>query len=108
MVRFVLVKGRKGPNDRLVKLYSNGEVLSFSDILFILDTYFRAEASYYPKEKGFQGSDMLLKAIQAIHSGVSVEEVCALYNLDYKTNITDLTEPRSPQRKASDKVADFM
>lgn len=88
MTEFELVPGRKGPNDALVKVYANGDVLTFSEVLYILGMYFRAEASYYPKEKGFQGSDMLLHAIMDVHAGkYSIPEVCQKYKLEYKVNV---------------------
>lgn len=87
MVYFELVPGRKGPYDALVLIYANGEVLSFSELLYILATYFKAEASYYPKEKGYQGSDMLLHAIQDVHHGMMLEDVCHKYKLEWKVNV---------------------
>lgn len=87
MVYFVLVPGKKGRDDVLVKVYANGEVLSFSEVLFILAQYFKAEASYYPKDMHFQGSDMLLHAIQDVHRGKFVEDVCQKYKLEYRLKI---------------------
>jgi len=87
LVHFELVPGRKGPNDCLVLVYANGEVLSFSEVLFILSTYFRAEASYYPKEKGYLGSDMLLHAVQDVQKGMMLEDVCSKYKLQFKVQV---------------------
>lgn len=87
MVELSLVDGRKGLGDKLVKVSANDEVLAFSEILFILQHYFRSEDSYYPKVKGFDGSNMLLKAIIMVHRGVSVEDVCKKFDLEYKVNV---------------------
>lgn len=87
MPEFELVPGRKGPNDCLVLVYANGEVLSFSELLYILSMYFRSENSYYPKPR-FLGSDMLLQAIQDVHAGkYSIPEVCSKYRLEYKVRV---------------------
>lgn len=87
MIELELVPGRKGPLDALVLVYASGEVLSFSELLYILAAYFRAEASYYPKEKGFQGSDMLLHAIEDVHRGMFIEDVCSKYKLEFKVHV---------------------
>lgn len=84
MVEFELVPGKKGPLDAVVKVYSDGEVLSFSELLYILSMYFRSEDSYYPKPR-FLGSDMLLHAIEDVHAGkYSIPEVCQKYRLPYR------------------------
>lgn len=87
MPLFEIVQGKKGPNDHLVLVHANGEVLSFSELLYILSMYFRAEDSYYPKPR-FLGSDMLLHAIQDVHAGkYSIPEVCSKYKLEYKVYV---------------------
>lgn len=87
MTEFELVQGRKGSLDAVVLVYANGEPLSFSELLYILAMYFRAEDSYYPKPR-FQGSDMLLHAIQDVHAGkYSIPEVCQKYKLEYRVNV---------------------
>ena len=91
MVRLELVPGRKGPNDVLVKVFSYGEILSFSDVLFILDKYFRSEEDYYPKPR-YQGSTMLMKAIIEIYSGLPFDDVLKRYQLDRKTKKPLVTE----------------
>ncbi len=90
MVRFEVVPGRKGPGDKLVKVSAYGEVLSFSEILFLLDKYFRSEEGYYPKPR-FEGSCMLLKAIIEVYSGIPLEMVLKKYRLERKTD-TIITE----------------
>jgi hypothetical protein len=87
MVEFELVPGRKGPLDAVVLVHAAGEPLSFSELLYILAMYFRSEDSYYPKPK-YQGSDMLLHAIQDVHAGkYSIPEVCSKYKLEYKVTV---------------------
>ena len=91
MVQLEVVPGRKGPSDQLVKVYAYGEVLSFSDVLFILDKYFKSEEGYYPKPR-FQGSTMLLKAIIEIYSNIPLEDVLKHYQLDRKIKKTLVIE----------------
>lgn len=81
MVEFELVPGRKGPNDVLVKVYAEGEVLSFSELLFILGHYFRSERDYYPPEKGYLGDLMLFNAIRDIQRGKPLQLTCDTYKL---------------------------
>jgi hypothetical protein len=84
MVRFELVPGRKGPHDVLVKVTCYQEVLSFAEVLFLLDKYFRSEEDYYPKARGYEGALMLLKAILEIYSGIPFEVVLKKYGLERK------------------------
>lgn len=91
MVKLEVVPGRKGPSDQLVKVYAYGEVLSFSDVLFILDKYFKSEEGYYPKPR-FQGSTMLFKAIVEVYSGIPLEDVLKHYQLDRKIKKTLVIE----------------
>ena len=85
IVHFVVQKGRKGPNDKLVLVYAYGEPFSFADLLFILNAYFESEDSYYPINKGFQGKAMLLKAIIDVYTGIPLERVLKFYKLKRKT-----------------------
>lgn len=81
MVEFELVPGKKGVGDVLVKVYASGEVLTFSEVLFILGHYFRSERDYYPPEKGFLGDLMLFNAVRDIQRGKSLDDVCQNYKL---------------------------
>jgi len=90
-VKFEIVPGRKSEKDKLVKIWAYGEVLSFSDLLFILGHYFRSEEDYYPKPK-YEGSTMLLKAILEIYSGIPLETVLRKYKLHRKTTRTVIVE----------------
>lgn len=92
MVRFELARGRKGPHDILVKVTAYQEVLSFSEILFLLDKYFRSEEDYYPKARGYEGALMLLKAILEIYSGIPFEVVLKKYGLERKMKTMILVE----------------
>lgn len=103
MVEFEVVPGRKGPSDQLVKVYSYGEVLSFSEILFLLDKYFRSEEGYYPKPR-YEGSCMLLKSIIEVYSGIPLETVLKKYGLARK-NDTIITESlKIPRRSLTSKT----
>lgn len=93
MVRFILVQGRKGENDVLVEVYAQGEVLSFSEVLFLLDKYFQSEEDYYPKPK-YEGSTMLMKAVLEIYSGIPFETVLEKYGLSRKTRKLDVEDKR--------------
>jgi len=87
-MKFEVVQGRKGPGDKLVKIWADGEVLRFSDLLFLLKHYFESEASYYPINEGYQGKTMLLKAIIDVYSDVPLSRVLKTYKLERKTNKT--------------------
>jgi len=91
MVKLELVKGRKGPNDKLILVTAYGEPLSFSDLLFILKHYFESEESYYPKPEN-QGSCYLMKAILEIYSGLPFNDVLKRYQLDRKMKKTLVIE----------------
>jgi len=91
MVKLEVVRGRKGPNDKLVLVYAYGEPLSFSDILFLLRYYFQSEESYYPKPKN-QGSCYLMKAILEEYSGLPHDEILKRYQLDRKIKKTIVIE----------------
>lgn len=109
--RFEVVKGHKGPNDKLVLVTSYGEPLSFSDLLFILKTYFESEDSYYPIEEGFQGKAMLLKAIIDVYSGIPLERVLKAYKLDRKagkTLIIDRTVTETHSEKRIEKLHEIL
>ena len=90
-MKFEVVQGRKSENDKLVRIWAYGEVLSFRDLLFILGHYFRSEEDYYPKPK-YVGSTMLLKAILEIYSGIPLETVLRKYQLHRKTSRTVVVE----------------
>lgn len=81
MVKVRIEKGRKGPNDRIVKIWANGEILTFHDLLQILKVVFENENFLYPIDKGFQGKTMLLKAIIDVYSGVPLTTVLTTYKL---------------------------
>lgn len=92
MVLLKVVKGRKGPNDKLVLVYAYGESLSFSELLTILKSYFESEDSYYPISDGFNGRCMLMKAILEVYSGIPLERVLKTYNLKEKTEPVRIIE----------------
>jgi hypothetical protein len=92
MVKFEVVQGRKGPYDRLVKVWAYGEVFSFSDLLFLLQHYFDSEDSYYPVSKGFKGRAMLLMAIIEVYTGIPLSRVLKNYKLERKTRKTVVIE----------------
>lgn len=103
MVQFEVVPGRKGPDDQLVKVWAYGEVLSFSEILFLLSKYFASEEGYYPKAR-FEGSCMLLKAIIEVYSEIPLEMVLKKYRLE-KKNGTIITERlKIPRRTLTSKT----
>lgn len=84
MVYFELVKGKKSGNDRLVKVYSYGEVFTVEDLLRLLQVFFESEDSNYPINEGKQGRAMLLKAIIDVYSGIPLERVLRAYKLNRK------------------------
>jgi len=92
MVKFEIVKGQKGPNDKLVKVWAYGEVFTFEDILRLLKVIFDSEDSVYPIKEGFQGKAMLLKAIIDVYSGIPLERVLKFYKLKRKGRKTVIIE----------------
>jgi len=92
MVKFEVVKGRKGPNDKVVKVWAYGEVFTFEDILRFLKILFESEDSVYPISEGYQGKAMLLKAIIDVYSGLPIERVLESYRLNRKEKKTVVIE----------------
>jgi len=92
MVKFEIVKGQKGPNDKLVKIWAYGEVFTFEDILRLLSVLFEAEDSIYPISQGFQGKAMLLKSIIDVYTGLPLERVLESYKLNRKGRKTVVIE----------------
>jgi hypothetical protein len=92
MVKFEIVKGQKGPNDKLVKVWAYGEVFTFEDILRFLKIIFESEDSVYPISEGYQGKAMLLKAIIDVYSGLPIERVLEFYKLNRKGRKTLVIE----------------
>ena len=92
MVKFEVVKGRKGPNDKVVKVWAYGEVFTFEDILRLLKILFESEDSVYPISEGYQGKAMLLKAIIDVYSGLPIERVLESYRLNRKERKTVVIE----------------
>ena len=92
MVKFEVVKGQKGPNDKLVKVWAYGEVFTFEDILRFLKIIFESEDSVYPISEGYQGKAMLLKAIIDVYSGLPIERVLEFYKLNRKGRKTLVIE----------------
>ena len=92
MVKFEVVKGQKGPNDKLVKVWAYGEVFTFEDILRFLKIIFESEDSVYPISEGYQGKAMLLKAIIDVYSGLPIERVLEFYKLNRKGKRTLVIE----------------
>jgi hypothetical protein len=90
-LKFEVLPGRKGENDKLVKIWSYGEVLPFRDLLFILDCYFKSENDYYPKPQ-FLGSTMLLEAIIEVYSGIPLEKILKRFKLNRKEVKTAIIE----------------
>jgi len=95
MVKFEIVNGRKGPNDKVVRVWAYGEVFTFEDILRLLKVIFESEDSVYPISEGFQGKAMLLKAIIDVFSGRPIEKVLESYKLNRKGRKTLVVEKLS-------------
>jgi hypothetical protein len=88
MVKFEVVQGCKGPNDKLVKVWSYGEVFTYEDILKLLKVVFESEDSTYPISEGYQGRGMLLKAILDVALGLPIERILKAYRLERKNRKT--------------------
>jgi len=79
MVRFEVSEGRKKPGDRVLRIWADGEVLSYRDLFEILKFCFENEDVLYPRDQGFKGRFFLLQAIQDLCYGSDVEEVMRRY-----------------------------
>jgi len=93
-MKFEVVKGKKGENDRLIKVWSYGEVLTVEALLRLLGIIFESEDSVYPISEGYQGKAMLLKAIIDVYSGLPMERVLESYRLNRKGKKTVVIESR--------------
>ena len=87
MVHFEVVRGRKSRNDRVVKVWSNGEVFTIRELLELLKLYFESEDDCYPISRGFQGRSMLLKAIIDVYSGIPLPRVLKAYKLNKRRRV---------------------
>jgi hypothetical protein len=91
-------------------IYAYGEPLSFSDLLFILDFYFKSEESYYPKPK-YLGSTMLMTAILHIYSGIPLKRVLKDFKLTRKgkgTIIIERTEKETTSVEPIEKLHEVL
>lgn len=79
-----LSEARKGPDDRLVRVYSYGEVFTLRDVLRLLQILFESEDNIYPINDGYQGRAMLVKAIVDLALGIPLERVLKTYRLERK------------------------
>ena len=64
MSRFEFVKGRKSPNDYIMKF--NGIAVKFEDVAKMCLFFMRNEDNLYPPEKGFKGADLFKNYIQDV------------------------------------------
>ena len=85
-MKLEVVQGKKGPNDKLVKVWSYGEIFTIEDVLRLLKIFFESEDSVYPVNEGYQGRAMLLKAIIDVYSGHKIETVLKRYSLKPSRN----------------------
>lgn len=99
MVKFEVASGRKGPSDKLIRVWAYGEVLSFSDVLFLLKHYFDSEDSYYPIKENFKGRAMLMTAIIEVYTGIPLSRVLKNYKLERKTKKTIIVESNEASEK---------
>ena len=84
MVHFEIVNGKKAPGDKLIKVWSSGEIWTLRELLQLLSMYFESEDACYPINRGFQGRSMLLKAIIDVYSGIPIQRVLKSYRLNKK------------------------
>jgi hypothetical protein len=80
-MKLEVVQGKKGLNDRVIKVWSYGEIFTIEDVLRLLKIFFESEDSVYPVNEGYQGRAMLLKAIIDVYSGHKIETVLRRYFL---------------------------
>lgn len=83
-MKFEVVRGRKGEGDKVVKVWSYGEVFTVEALLKLLKVFFESEDAVYPINEGYQGKAMLLKAIIDVYSGLPLSRVLKAYRLERK------------------------
>jgi len=77
-------KGNKSSQDKIIRIWANGEIITLIDILRIIDIIFKSEDSNYPISKGFEGRAYFLKAIIDVYSGIPLKHVIEKYELKRK------------------------
>lgn len=84
MVILKLEQGNKSSQDRIIKIWAKGEIITLEDILRILDIIFKSEDSNYPISQGFEGRAYFLKAIIELACGIPLERILKNYKLKKK------------------------
>ena len=83
-MKIKIEKGNKSSQDKIIRIWANGEIITIKDILRILDIIFKSEDSNYPISKGFEGKAYFLKAIIDVYSGIPLKHVLRRYKLKGK------------------------
>jgi hypothetical protein len=92
MVIIKIEQGNKSSNDKIIRIYANGEIITLEDILKMLDIIFKSEDSNYPINQGYEGRAYLLKAIIELACGIPISRVLKNYKLEKKKSIEKLHE----------------
>jgi len=77
-------KGNKSSQDKIIRIWAKGEIITIKDILRILDSIFKSEDVNYPISKGLEGRSYFFKAIVDVYSGIPLERVLEKYKLKRK------------------------
>ena len=85
-MRFIVELGNKGNRDYVIRLYSNGEILSIADLLRILRLIFQSENSNYPLCEGKRGAAFLMNAIVEVFAGRDLRLVLKDYGLNHSSS----------------------
>jgi len=92
MVFMKIEQGNKSSEDKIIKIYANGEIITLEDILKMLDIIFKSEDSNYPINQGYEGRAKFLKAIIELACGIPLNRVLKNYKLEKKKPIQKLHE----------------
>jgi len=86
MVQIQMQQGKKSSQDRIIRIWANGDIITLEDILIMIDVIFKSEDSNYPIEVGFEGRAYFLKAIVDLACGIPLERILKNYKLKRKAS----------------------
>lgn len=92
MVLLKIEQGNKSSQDKIIRIYANGEIITLEDILKMLDIIFKSEDFNYPINKGYEGRAYFLKAIIDLACGIPLNRILKNYKLEKRRVIEKLHE----------------
>jgi len=80
-MKIKIEQGNKSSQDKIIRIWAKGEIITLKDILRILNIIFKSEDANYPISKGFEGRAYFLKAIIELACGIQLERILKNYRL---------------------------